>query len=540
MAFNQLSNMDKIQIKCTSCGQKFPVTESYIGRMVECGACDEKFKVEGSAIVTLKKHYPGEKSESNTEVYAKSPSTEPSEAQDVTFQTASYQNVSAEYAQPTRPLKTLMICIGAIFMLLIIVIFLIGGREDGILKGLDNTKRLILTGFVALMGSSLIIAGSRHKIKGLLLSLVLGGSLIAMPFVFPEVIEAILADKPLVDPSLLVSTDDDANKNTFSAQLEKYKRDIGFSKVEASRIALNDPDSLKVLVLRQSKIQDLDAILTYLKYTLAINTPPNVYASGREINSQPVTLITFITEAPMERVFEVTKKFGLPQEMDEIRTALKIIEVVVDRSSLKGQPSEFTNDTTHPNYFDANYAELRNIDRAKQLDAARRLQSANIKGRQADIVSALCELINSNDHELSRQAIATLNYWTLPEYKTDQRVLDYAKEVVATDFMHRSVMDYLADKDVPGSEEILAKQWAASKGYLLWENYLVRAKKRGEKAVISALPTLDQTHFKSAASILSKVGTAESIPAINAVLSRVNENDKKYFKAAIDEIKSRQ
>jgi len=75
---------------------------------------------------------------------------------------------------------------------------------------------------------------------------------------------------------------------------------------------------------------------------------------------------------------------------------------------------------------------------------------------------------------------------------------------------------------------------------LLWENYLVRAKKRGETAVISSLPTLNQTHFKSAASILSKVATAESIPAINAMLSRVNENDKKYFKAAIDEIKSRQ
>jgi hypothetical protein len=141
---------------------------------------------------------------------------------------------------------------------------------------------------------------------------------------------------------------------------------------------------------------------------------------------------------------------------------------------------------------------------------------------------------------LSRQAIDTLYIWTLPEYKTNDIVLDYAKKIVDTQFMDRSVMAYLADKDVVGSEDILAKQWASSKGYLLWENYLVRAKSRGERAVISSLPTLKQTHFKSAASILSKVGTAQSIPAINAVLSRVNENDKKYLKAAIDEIKSRQ
>jgi hypothetical protein len=533
--------MDKIQIKCISCGQKFAVTESYIGKMVECGACDEKFKVEGAALIRQGRHYPGERSESNTEIYAKSLSSDSPQAQDVTFETANYQYVSAEYAQPPKPLKTLMICIGAIFILLFIVLFLLGGSEGGSLKGLDNTKRLILAGFVALAGSGLIIAGSRHKIKGLLLSLVLGGSLIAMPFIFSEVIEATLADKPVIDSDLSDPSDDnDANKNTSSTQLEKYKRSIGFEKVAASRNALNDPDSLKAIVLRKSKVQHIDTILRYLKLTLRLEKTPVTYQFGREINGQPVTLVTFITKTPLERVFEMTKKFGNPQKMNEVRTELKIIEVIIDENTLKGQPSEFTNDINHPKYFGANYEELRNIDRGKQLDAARRLQSSTKKGRQADIVSALSDLISSNDHELSGQAVATLYQWTLPEYKTDQRVLDYAKEIVGTNVMHRSVMEYLADKDVPGSEEILAKQWSSSKGYLLWENYLVRAKNRGEIAVITTLPTLKETHFKSAASILSKIGTTESISAINAMLSRVSENDKKYFKAAIDEIKSRQ
>ncbi len=516
--------------------------------MVECGGCDEKFKVEGSALLRQKKHYPGDKSESNLELYAKSPSTESAQAQDVTFQTASYQNISAEYAQPASPSKTLMICIGAIFILLFIVLFLLGGKEEGSLKGLDNAKRLILAGFVALAGSGLIIAGSRHKIKGILLSLALGGSLIAMPFVFPEVIEATLVEKPSLDPILGDSPAPDTDINSLDARIEKYKQSIGFAKVAKARKALKDgmikdPNNLKALVIlnrRDKRFQDIDTILTYLKNTFDLEVPPVTYSFGREINGQPVTLVTFMTGTPLERVFEMTKRFGTPKEMNDIRTALQVIEVVVDRKALKGHPTELTNDINHPNYFDANYAELKNIDRDKQLDAARRLQSATIKGRQADIAAALSALISSNDHELSRQAIATLYYWTLPEYKTDQRVLDYAKEIVGTDVMHRSVMDYLADKDIPGSEDILAKQWSSSKAYLLWENYLVRAKNRGEKAVISALPTLDQTHFKSAASILSKVGTAKSIPAINAVLSRVNENDKKYFKAAIDEIKSRQ
>jgi len=77
--------MDKIQIKCTSCGQKFAVTESYIGRMVECGACDQKFKVEGAALVRQKKHYPGEKSDANAEVFAKTPKPKPENNQDVSL-----------------------------------------------------------------------------------------------------------------------------------------------------------------------------------------------------------------------------------------------------------------------------------------------------------------------------------------------------------------------------------------------------------------------------------------------------------------------
>ena len=64
--------MEKIQIKCSSCGQKFEVSGSYRNRTVECGACDHRFKVEGAALVRQqKKYYPGEKSQINTDSFAK-------------------------------------------------------------------------------------------------------------------------------------------------------------------------------------------------------------------------------------------------------------------------------------------------------------------------------------------------------------------------------------------------------------------------------------------------------------------------------------
>ncbi len=532
--------MDKIQIKCTSCGQKFAVTESYIGRMVECGACDDRFKVEGSAIVRQRKHYPGEKSDANAEVYSKSPSSESAKNNEVAFQTANYQNVSADYAQPPKPLKTLMICAGTLFILSFIALFLLGGREEGMLEGLDNTKRFILAGFVALTGSSLIILGSRHKSKGLLLSLILGGSLVAMPFIYPEVLDSKIITESIIESETTDKEKSDSQEEIFNQQLKAYKTNIGFEKVEAARISLDNPNDLKAIVLVNSKGADLDIILPYLQYQLGLQDTPVEYPYGREINGESATLLTFVTDTPIERVFEITKRFGQPQEMNEIRTALKVIEIVVDRSTLQGRSTELTTNPNHPEYFNANHSELRGIDRAKQMDAAKRLETATSKGRQADIATALSELININDHEVSRQAITTLYHWNLPEYNNDQNILDYAKKIAGTAQMHRSVMNYLADIEIPGSEEILAIQWASKKGNLLWENHLIRAKKRGEKAVISTLPSLDETHFRSAANILSKVGTADSITSINNLLPRASEDDKKYLKAAIDEIKSRQ
>ncbi len=540
--------MDKIQIKCPACGQKFSVTESYIGRMVECGACDEKFKVEESTIVSHRKNYPGKKYESNPELYSRYKSNIPKQSPEVSFQKASYQEVSPEYAQPPRPLKTLMICIGAIFIILFIALFLIGGREEGILKNLDNSRRLILASFVTIAGSGLIISGARHKSKGLLLSLALGGTLIAMPFIFPEVSDAKLVDRILEEESLSDSVpEEEPEPSSFEARLEKYKLSTGFAKVEKTRETLKndlkqDPDLLKVIILHnnpEKRFQDLDPIISYLETSLTLEEAPLTYSYGREIDGVPVILITFITPKPMQEVIELTKRFGSPKEMNDITSALKVIEIEVNRNTLISPNSEFTNNVNHPEYYTANYWELRNIDRDKQLNAAKRLQSAPVKGMQADISTALRDLINMNDHELSRQAIATLYHWTRPEYKTDQRVLEYAATIVGTELMHSSVMDYLADKEIPDAVEILAKQWSSEKGNLLWENHVVRAKKRGEMAVLSVLPTLNQSHYKSAAFILSKVGTAESIPAINNLLPQVNENDQKYFKDAIDEINSR-
>jgi len=422
-----------------------------------------------------------------------------------------------------------------------VALFLLGSKNAGSLENLDHTKRFILAIFIALTGSLLIIIGVRNKVKGGLISLILGGSLAAMPFIFPTQLTAnnSTSNTQAIDSTPSTLTDEITESNGFAERLEEYKSGIGFEIIEKLRKE-SPPERIKAIILLENKIQYLDSILPYLEYNLNLSSAPVTYTYGREIDGKPVTLLTMSSDTSFDELFELTKKFGEPLEMNDIRSTLKVIEVKVNQEALTPPPEGVSTDPLHPEYFNINYLELESIDRVRQLDAAKRLQSGEYLGRQSDISKLLASLLSTKDHELSSQCIATLNNWTRPEYKTDEQVLKYAKEIMGTTHMTRSVMDYLVDKKVPGATEIFAKQWQTSRGGLLWASYLIQANSMGEEAIIQSLPKVGDSHYKSAASILNKVGTSRSIPSLNNAISKANTENKKYLKAVIDEIKSRQ
>ena len=507
-----------------------------MGKMVECGTCDTLFEVNEDALTKKRKIYPGERTKNSTNSFVKISHTTTNN--NVNFETASYNNLDSKYAQPRSFSKSLSIAAGVTLLLLFILLFSLGGREGGFLQDIDNSKRYILSGFIALIGTILILLGSRNKIKGLLTSIVLGGGLAAMPIIFPEVTNSINpSDLTLIpdSPPLIEENFDD----NFTKRLETYKIGIGFDIIESLRKEA-PAGKVKAIILLENKIQYLDSILPYLERVLNLEKTPASYSFGREIDGKPITLLTMSTEVKFDEVFELTKRFGKPMEMNDIHSALEVIEVTVDKEALAPPLAETTTNPLHPEYFNVNYLELKSIDRSRQLSAAERLRSGEYLGRQADISKLLASQITVTDHELSEQFISTLNNWTTPQYKTDGQVLDYAKKVAGTNDMSRSVMDYLVDRKVPGAADIFAKQWATTKGGLLWASYLIEAKNVGEDAVLKALPNIGDSHYKSAASILSKVGTARSIPSLNIAISKANAENKKYLKAVIDEIKSRQ
>ena len=536
--------MEKIQIKCSSCGQKFAVSESYKNRTVECGACDHRFKVEGAAIIKQnKKYYPGEKSQVNSDSFGKvdsdNKSVSPIENNELGFQPAPQYNkkIDPSYAQPPSARRTFATVTGAGIIIFFIVIFILGSRPDGMLQNIDSQKRIILAGFIVLLGSCLIISGSRNKIKGIFLSIMLGGSLATLPFVFKVTKSPEVSDGSKLDTSNPEQKEE--TRNDIEKKIEQYKINIGFRKVQSARKNANDPSHVKALVVRDIG-SHTDTIANYFKEELALEIPPTDYQGERSLDSRRVTLFVLNTDISTDELIEMTKKFATPAVMDIVRTQLDVVEVLVDEEKLKNRNSKILDDESNPEFFNANFQELFHISRDRKITALQRLEKVKSSlGRRADIADKISMMINVKDVQLSNEAIRTLNKWAIPEYKLDYKVKAYAEALTDKGNLELPVMEYLVEKKIPNISNILANQWLNSNGHLIWDDLIRQAGSQGEAAIIQALPSADSAHLKAASSVLIKIGTRKSLPALNAALVRAEKEDAKYLKATIDEIKSR-
>ena len=52
---------NQLQIRCPKCGQRFTVGPELQGKVVECGRCENRFRVDDDVIQRSRKFYPGEK-----------------------------------------------------------------------------------------------------------------------------------------------------------------------------------------------------------------------------------------------------------------------------------------------------------------------------------------------------------------------------------------------------------------------------------------------------------------------------------------------
>ncbi len=509
-----------------------------MGKTVECGSCDGRFKVDDEVLVKEKqKFYPGEKRGAHLERFASAKASAVSaapEAVQVGFQQAHYQpDPHAELVGPPRPRRTVAAVLGGSLMVLILIVFLLAGGKEGPMRDMETQNRFILCGFTALLGCGLLFYGMvKNRMMGGLLCLLLGGGLMAMPVLFPgnptsasdDYVPDLVAEKEAEDEA--VAADDEAD----------YMDEIGYEPVaESLRVA--PAHSIVAIYLRNANKGVREKISDYLYEETGKLARGISYDRGdfRDSGLYGLILLQQQTKS-IDEVAVLCSKFG---RINKIYKNLRVVDVTVSNSKIVKLDPESSLDPSSSTYYREQLKALRGFDPEQIKKAVARLGGVEPKAHRDDISKELLRLLaEKKDKELRLALFKAISVWSQPGDGAGVVVLAAVNDLYKVGESSKIAMEFLIDRQVDGSQLVLMELW--SKDPVEWSPLFL---KLGEGAQVLLLPSLNQmdtVHVVAAADILGKVGSKACVPELEkAAEQQTEELSKNSLKAAIDEIEKR-
>lgn len=511
------------------------MTDEFMEKTVECGSCESRFKVTEDVLVKEKeKFYPGEKRGvhlerfSNSETHEAVASPKPTQ---VDFAQAHYQtDVDIDRVGPPSASRTMAAIIGVSLMVLVLVIFLLVGRENGAMRNMEAPNRFVLVGFTALLGCLLVLYGmAQNRMKGILLCLILGGGLMVLPVVFPG--NPMSESKDDV-PSLV---GDGASKPLSRADQENaetdYFAEVGYRPV-AEALEKYPSDRVVGIYLRDARKLIRDKILDYL-YEETGKT--NRGTSYDQVDQASRGLILMVKQKiSIDEIAVMCEKFG---NINKIHRDLRLIDITVDPAKIVHLDPKKSLDVNSPDYYRQQLAALKSFDPEVKMKAVKRLAGVEPKSMRDDISRALIEMLPTSPNDLKLKIIKTLQVWSKPGDGADAVVLKAVQELHQEGLVSNAAMTFLVDRRVDGSEKILIDLWG--KDPVAWSDLFLSLGEGAQVLLLPRLKEMDTVHIVAASDILGKLGSKTCVTDLEAVMEGLDETGKKSLQAAIDEIKKR-
>ena len=518
------------------------MTDEFIGKTVECGSCDHRFKVSEDVEVKEKeKFYPGEKRGAHLERFAGSrasagaAATSSAATAPVGFTEAHYQpDVDADRIGPPRPRQTISAIVGVSLMVLVIVVFLLAGGKEGPMRDMETINRFILVGFTAVLGSWFVFYGlARSRAKAILLCLLLGGVLLAMPVVFPG---NPLADSEGYTADQALAEDAGAGVAEFSEknEQENYLDEIGYFPVAEALEA--HPDKSVVAVFVRNASQDVrEEISNYLYVETDKLNRGTSYNRGDMSGSGLYGLILMVKQKKsIDEIAILCGRFG---QVNKIHHEIRVIDVTVERSKVVSLDPKTSIDPSSQGFFREQLKALRSFDPSLNIKAAKRLAGSEPKALRDDIAKQMIQMLPLSQNDLKVELIHALAVWSKSGDGAGVIVLDAVKDLHKHGMVTKPAMSFLIDRQVAGSEIILIDLWNTDPA--AWSDHVQRLGDGAQMLLLPLLKEMDTVHIVAAADILGKVGTESFIPYLEEVIEKQEEVGQKSLKAAIDEIKKR-
>jgi len=520
-----------LQIRCPSCGQRFKVDAELRNRTVECGSCEHRFRVDDDVIFKARRYYPGERKDPRLTRFQRVPMSNPIPA----------EIEAVEYAatpdpimfEPAAPQRVIAGAIGAAAMVLAALLFVFGSGLGGILDGTPLINRLVMAGFVALLGSIMICyANPRARFKAFGMSVLLSAGLVALPFVMFEEVEA-GADAGAIAAEAKVLPVIEPEEPDPMADL---RREIGTGPLDAEneRLAASGSELVAIgLWLRDLSEMNRHMVRDYfLRSTPADPEASYIYP---RFGGDYLMVISGIRPGFIQQLAEVAARLG---KTEEIHHGINVIEVRVDNAKLLEPPLEHLTERDHPSFYDANIAELESIDPGRVAKAARRLAEAEPNVYQVDVSRRLLGLLKDDDAEIRAAAARALMKWAEDPEAVGNEAANLAVKLRADKLPVPDEVIGLAIKSqskviVPVVDEL----WADNPP--LWESQYGDLGALAEAPLLARLGEAEGGVRHSLIRILGRVGGNRSLQSLEAMAADADRETLVMIERAVDAIRSR-
>jgi len=510
------SDPEKLPIRCPGCGQRFKVGLELKDRMVECGTCEHRFRVNDEVVVRQKKFYPGERRDTSLERFSRVPKGTPLPSN---FQTIQYSPDPVQSdVQPASPVRLVFGFVAVAAVVIVALILAFGGSPGGMLDGAAQSKRLALAGFTALIAAIFLIAANpRARMQAIFGAIVSAALLLSLPFIFTEGNKPVEAAEGLDGESSPGNHGGDKSFPSAGENIDGLKNEIGCEPLEREIAKLADNPatagrSAAGVWLREVREYQKRQIESYIERVTGAD-PDSSHMYPR--TGGYLMVVSGVTE-DLAELARLCERFG---EVKRIIDPLRVIEVTVDdRKFVEGDFKKLT-DREDPAYYELNRRELESIDLERAKNAVIRLAEAEPRLYRTDIIRRMQQLLKEADPqttlggELQAGIGRALMVWG-QEGDGSEAVVRKALEKISATEVPESLVKFLSIRKDVEAIPFVDALWVVD--LTKWEELYGDFGPAIEDKVLAHFSNGTLSMKRSAARLLAKNGTAKSLPVLEA------------------------
>ena len=517
----------QIQIRCPKCTQRFRVGPELKGRMVECGACEYRFRVDDDSLVKSRKFYPGEKKDPMLIRYGRQPHLElavPAQQDLIHYA----EPPVVERVEPTPLGKIIIGLIGGAAMAITLLVLMTGGSENGFLDGVTTSRRLIIAVFVAVVGAAMIIyANPRTRVRATLFALLAAFGLIATPFFFKEGAME-LTSRPLV----IDVKKEPTRVNEDAENLAEFKATVGYVPMEKALLEAGKDGRVVGIWLKGLLGSNSELVKNYLMRVSAAAPSSHLYPRS----NQYYLLVLINPQITFEELAIECERLGV---VDRTLPEAHLIDTTVDNSRFAEQSIAKLSDKTDGAFYQLNLRELQGIDIRRINEALMRLSLAEPAQSRDDIIKRMKELMPMCDREMLTYLAKALIVWSTGQDGAPEEAMKTAQTIFEREkALPVEIVSFLTKWQQPGVYPILEQLWLND--LTQWEESFLKAGAMAEARIIPHLTKGDNRQRMSAARIAGRVGGQTAMAALREAFNQTDDLElQTSYQNAIDAIQQR-